>query len=40
MGIVAAILDEAPPPQVTLFELALGTPVQWVEQEMKFRDES
>ena len=30
--IVAAILDETLPPEVTLFELAAGTPVLWVEQ--------
>jgi hypothetical protein len=27
--IVAAILDETLPPEVTLFELAAGTPVVW-----------
>jgi hypothetical protein len=30
--IVAAILDETLPPEVTLFELAAGTPVLWVKQ--------
>jgi hypothetical protein len=30
--IVAAILDETLPPDVTLFELAAGTPVVWEEQ--------
>jgi hypothetical protein len=30
--IVAAILDEASPSEVTLFELAAGTPVLWDEQ--------
>ena len=30
--IVAAILDETLPPEVTLFELAAGTPVLWKEQ--------
>ena len=30
--IVAAILDEALPPEVTLFELAAGTPLVWEEQ--------
>ena len=30
--IVAAILDETLPPEVTLFELAAGTPVLWAEQ--------
>jgi len=30
--IVAAILDETLPPEVTLFELAAGTPVLWGEQ--------
>jgi hypothetical protein len=30
--IVAAILDEALPPEVTLFELAAGTPLLWAEQ--------
>jgi hypothetical protein len=30
--IVAAILDETLPPEVTLFELAAGTPVVWDEQ--------
>ena len=29
---VAAILDETLPPEVTLFELATGTPVVWEEQ--------
>jgi hypothetical protein len=31
--IVAAILDETLPPEVTLFELAAGTPVGWEEQQ-------
>ena len=30
--IVAAILDEKLPPEVTLFELAAGTPLLWEEQ--------
>jgi len=30
--IVAAILDETLPPEVTLFGLAAGTPVLWGEQ--------
>ena len=30
--IVAAILDETLPPEVTLFELAAGTPLLWGEQ--------
>ena len=30
--IVAAILDETLPPEVTLFELVAGTPVGWGEQ--------
>jgi len=30
--IVAAILDETLPSEVTLFELAAGTPLFWVEQ--------
>jgi hypothetical protein len=30
--IVAAILDEMLPPEVTLFELAAGTRVVWEEQ--------
>jgi len=30
--IVAAILDESLPPEVTLFELAAGTPLLWEEQ--------
>ena len=30
--IIAAILDESLPPEVTLFELAAGTPVLWEEQ--------
>lgn len=30
--IVAAILDETLPPEVTLFELASGTPLLWEEQ--------
>jgi hypothetical protein len=30
--IVAAILDETLPPEVTLFELAAGTPVLWEKQ--------
>jgi hypothetical protein len=33
--IVAAILDETLPPEVTLFDLAAGTPVGWGEQWMK-----
>lgn len=31
-NIVAAILDETLPPEVTLFELAAGTPLLWEEQ--------
>jgi hypothetical protein len=30
--IVAAIPDETLPPEVTLFELAAGTPLLWEEQ--------
>ena len=30
--IVAAILDETLPPEVTLFELAAGTPLVWEGQ--------
>ena len=30
--IVAAILDEALPPEVTLYELAAGMPLAWGEQ--------
>ena len=30
--IVAAILDETLPPEVTLFELAAGTALLWEEQ--------
>jgi hypothetical protein len=30
--IVAAILDETLPPEVTLFELEAGTPLVWEEQ--------
>jgi hypothetical protein len=30
--IVAAILDETLPPEVTLFEIAAGTPLVWAEQ--------
>lgn len=30
--IVAAILDETLPPEVTLFDLAAGTPLVWEEQ--------
>jgi hypothetical protein len=30
--IVAVILDEALPPEVTLFDLAAGTPLLWEEQ--------
>jgi hypothetical protein len=30
--LVAAILDERLPPEVTLFELAAGTPLLWEEQ--------
>ena len=30
--IVAAILDETLPPEVTLFDLASGTPLLWEEQ--------
>jgi hypothetical protein len=31
-GVVAAILDETLSPDVTLFELAAGTPLLWEEQ--------
>jgi hypothetical protein len=31
-GIVAAILDETLPAEVTLFELAAATPLLWEEQ--------
>lgn len=31
-AIVAAILDETLPPEVTLFDLAPGTPLLWDEQ--------
>ncbi len=30
--IVAAVLDETLPPEVTLFDLAAGTPLLWEEQ--------
>jgi hypothetical protein len=30
--LIAAILDETLPPEVTLFDLAAGTPVLWEEQ--------
>ena len=30
--ILAAILDDTLPPEVTLFELAAGTPLVWEEQ--------
>jgi len=30
--IVATILDDTPPPEVTLFDLAAGTPLLWEEQ--------
>jgi hypothetical protein len=33
---VFAILDEKLPPEVTLFELAVGTPVLWEEQRGRF----
>lgn len=33
--IVAAILDETLPPEVTLFDVAAGTPVLWEEQRGK-----
>jgi hypothetical protein len=35
--IVAAILDETLPPEVTLFELAAGTPLLWGEQWMRVK---
>jgi hypothetical protein len=40
--IVAAILDETLPPEVTLFELAAGTPLLWEEQRgrLNVRDDS
>jgi hypothetical protein len=31
-GIIAATLDERPPPEVTLFELAAGRPLVWEAQ--------
>ena len=34
--IVAAILDETLPPEVTLFDLASGTPLLWEEQRTKY----
>ena len=34
--IVAAILDETLPPEVTLFDLAAGTPLLWEEQWRQF----
>jgi hypothetical protein len=34
--IVAAILDESPPPEVTLFELAAGAPLLWEDQRGRF----
>jgi hypothetical protein len=34
--IVAAILDETLPPELTLFELAAGTPLLWDEQRRRF----
>ena len=30
--IIAAIIEETLPPEVTLFELAVGTPLVWEEQ--------
>ncbi len=33
--IVAAILDETLPPEVTLFDLASGTPLSWDEQRIR-----
>jgi hypothetical protein len=38
--IVSAILDETLPPEVTLFELAAGTPVLWEEQWGRVRGEA
>jgi hypothetical protein len=38
--IVAAILDETLPEEVTLFDVAAGTPLVWEEQQKKFRDEN
>lgn len=38
--IVAGILDETFSSEVRLFELATGTPLMWVEQQKKFRDEN
>ncbi|MEW5890741.1 MAG: hypothetical protein AB1768_17270 [Pseudomonadota bacterium] len=35
--IVAAILDETLPPEVTLFDLASGTPLLWEEQRAQAR---
>jgi hypothetical protein len=37
--IVAAILDETLPPEVTLFELAAGTPALWEDQRGRVRSE-
>ena len=37
--IVAAILDETLPPEVTLFELAAGTPLVWGEQWRKLESD-
>ena len=37
--IVAAILDETLPPEVTLFGLAAGTPVVWEDQRGRVRSE-
>jgi hypothetical protein len=36
--IVAAILDETAPPEVTLFELAAGTPLLWEQQRGGWRE--
>ena len=35
LDIVAAILDETLPPEVTLFDLAAGTPLVWEQQRGK-----
>jgi len=37
--IVAAILDETLPEEVTLFDLAAGTPVLWEDQRGRVRSE-
>ena len=37
--IIAAILDETLPEEVTLFDLAAGTPVLWEDQRGRVRSE-